>query len=194
MIDDHFPVKTIAVSENDHPWITNDLKKLKRLRQREYCKHGKSNRYFDLKNEFLKKQVEAVKHYTDKIMNEVKEGQRTSCYKSLRKLGVRTGDIKDDLFKLPGHVNDKLSEQESAEKIADYFSAISQEFDPLDINKLPPNIQHCLQAAQLDPSIPVLEPYEVYEKILKAKKPNSVVMATFLRRFYSSLLLSLLTL
>ena len=194
MIDDHFPVKTITVSENDQPWITNDLKKLKRLRQREYCKHGKSNRYFDLKNEFLKKQVEAVKHYTDKIMNEVKEGQRTSCYKSLRKLGVRTGDCKDELFKLPGHVNDKLSEQESAEKIADYFSAISQEFDPLDINKLPPNIQHCLQAAQLDPSIPVLELYEVYEKILKAKKPNSVVHGDIPKRFYSSLLLSLLTL
>ena len=175
IIDQYFPEKNITLSENDQPWITNDLKKLKRLRQREYCRHGKSKKYFDLKKKFVDKQLEAVKHYTDKITNEVLEGHRTSPYKALRKLGVRTGDCKNELFQLPDHVADKLSEEESAERIANFFSAISQEFDPLDIRKLPPNIQQCLHSAKHDPQIPVLETHEVFRKIMKAKKPNSVI-------------------
>ena len=175
MVDLHFPLKTITITDSDQPWITNDLKKLKRSRQREFCRHGKSDKYYDLKNKFINKQASAVKHYTDKIINEVKDGSRTSSYKALRLLGVRNGDTKDDLFILPNHANEQLTEEESAERIADYFSAISQEFDPVEYENLPPCIQDCLEAAKNDPGIPRLEPYEVYKKISKAKKPNSEI-------------------
>ena len=138
LIDLHFPLKTISVSETDQPWITNELKKLKRARIREYCKHGKSQKYQDLKKLFYDKQEEAVKHYTQKIIGEVRTGTRTSGYKALRRLGVRNGDTKDDLFSLPNHTELNLSEEESVERIADYFSSISQEFEPLVVNNLPP--------------------------------------------------------
>ena len=67
MIDAHFPLKSITLTPQDQPWITNDLKKLKRCRQREYGRHGKSSKYYELKNKFAVKQKEAVEHYTAKI-------------------------------------------------------------------------------------------------------------------------------
>ena len=131
MIDNHFPQKSITITDSDQPWITQELKRLKRVRSREFCRNGRSSRYFQLKNEFEVKQVDAVKKYTDKIIDEVRNGSKSSCYKALRKLGVRAGDIKDDIFTLPEHIENNLGEQESAEKIADYFSNISQEYEAL---------------------------------------------------------------
>ena len=125
---------------------------------------------------FSEKQVAAVKHYTDKVINEVKNGTKSSSYKALRKLGVRKGETNDDLFILPNHADNHLSEEESAEKIADYFSSISQEFEPLDFDKLSPSIKKSLEAAKDAPDIPKLEAFDVYQKILKAKKPNSVIV------------------
>ena len=95
---------------------------------REYCRHGKSDRYNELKDKFKTKQDDAINHYTNKIINEVTEGKRSSIYKALRKLGVRRGDTIDDLFTLPEHDEENLSEEQSAERIADFFSDISQEF------------------------------------------------------------------
>ena len=175
LIDTHFPLKSITVTEADQPWITKDLKSLKRTRIREYCRHGKSTRYYDLKKQFKEKQEVAVKHYTDKIINEVKAGTKASGYKALRKLGVRKGDTKDELFVLPAHNEQNLTEEEVAERIADYFSSISQEFESLEMKKLPPNVKSSIEGAKGDPDIPVLEAYEVYKKILKAKKPDSVI-------------------
>ena len=103
MIDHHFPLKTIKLTNSDQPWITDGLKKLKRIRRREFCRHGRSEKYRRLKTEFETKKKEAVKKYTDKIIEEVREGTRSSSYKALRKLGVRSGDIKDDLFTIPSH-------------------------------------------------------------------------------------------
>ena len=37
-----FPTKTITIHPNDQPYYTEDLRSLKRLKLREYCKHGKS--------------------------------------------------------------------------------------------------------------------------------------------------------
>ena len=182
MIDHHFPLNTMKITNYDEPWITNQLKKLKRIRMREYCTHGKSKKYNELKAKFDLKQVEAVDHYTKKIINEVTDGTRSSSYKALRKLGVRKGDTKDDLFTLPNHVQQNLTEEQSVERIADYFSNISQEFEPLMLDKLPPNIRNSILEAKDDTRIPKLEPYEVYYKILRAKKPNSVIKGDIPKR------------
>ena len=45
-----------------------ESEEFKRTRMREYCRHGKSEKYFDLKNMFTVEQEEAVKHFTDKIV------------------------------------------------------------------------------------------------------------------------------
>ena len=175
MIDSHFPLKTMTITDSDQPWITQDLKKLKRIRRREFCRHGRTLKYKELKKQFEIKKCEAITKYTEKIIQEVREGSRSSSYKALRKLGVRAGDTKDDLFTIPEYMESNLSEQQSAEKIADFFSNISQEYEPLSFESLPPKVKTSLLQAKNDPGIPTLEEHEVYRKIMKAKKPSSII-------------------
>ena len=48
------------------------------------------------------------------------------------------------------------------------------DYEPVDIRKFPPNIKDALSQPDFS-SIPTLSAYEVYKKMCKAKKPNSVV-------------------
>ena len=46
------PEKTFRISSQDKPWITAELKKLNRLKVREYVKKGKSLKYKELSKKF----------------------------------------------------------------------------------------------------------------------------------------------
>ena len=65
-------------------------------------------------------------------------------YRALRKLEVGSEDSKTGFF-LPEHIEKSLTADRSAEIFADYFSKISQEFEPLNTEKLPPWIIEELQ-------------------------------------------------
>ena len=73
-------------------------------------------------------------------------------------------------------MNENLTAKESALKISHYFSSISQEYQPLDINRLPPNIQEFLNKHSLADDQPKLSEFEVFQKIRSAKKPDSYVL------------------
>ena len=49
LVNEIFPEKNVIISQNDQPWFTESLRTLKRKRQREYHKHGKSTKYFEIK-------------------------------------------------------------------------------------------------------------------------------------------------
>ena len=68
-------------------------------------------------------------------------------------------------FTLPNHVEQNLSPFESAEKLADYFSHISQIFEPISIERFSPSIQEKLKFGLTDSAKPVLQPWQVYRKI-----------------------------
>ena len=86
-------------------------------------------------------------------------------------MGAQPGDCLDsNSFTLPSHEN--LSEQESAEKIANHFAAISQEFPPLNIASLPNHVQTKL--LDNDPP-PLVSEYDTHCKIRTSKKPKSGV-------------------
>lgn len=69
------------------------MKVLKRSIIREYEKRGLSEKYFQLKYSFDQKMESEVAKYTNKILDDVKNGNRNCTYKALRKLGVRPGDV-----------------------------------------------------------------------------------------------------
>ena len=75
-------------------------------------------------------------------------------------------------FPLPSHADENLTTQESAERIASHFSAISQEFPPLDVGNLPKFVQTKLKDGG-DP--PEIYEHETFAKIRAAKKPRSGV-------------------
>ena len=74
LVCETFPEKEITISPEDKPYFNENLRVLKRRRQREYTRHGRSVKYLEIKNIFEEKlNCEMVK-YMDKIMVEVTEG------------------------------------------------------------------------------------------------------------------------
>ena len=77
-VESTFPLKKITVSPDDKPWFTEDLRQLKRQRQRIYSKQGRSPAYLKVKQKFDDKMNLEEHKYKDKILAEVKEGKRGS--------------------------------------------------------------------------------------------------------------------
>ena len=74
--------------------------------------------------------------YMKKNVSDIMNSNPSKAYALLKRLGARPGDCDEmNNFSLPSHVN--LSPEQSAERIADHFSQISQEYPPLDRGSLP---------------------------------------------------------
>ena len=153
---------------NEKPFINEDMKNLKRRTQREYEKRGKSEKYKNMKRCFKTKFEAEASKYKERIIEDVKTGNRNSAYSALRKVGVRPGENIDNTFTLPSHSESHLSAGESVELIADHFSLISQNYDPINLDNFPPNMKEALKKPCLS-VVPVLEEYQVYKEICKAK-------------------------
>ena len=61
--------------------------------------------------------------YANKLTEQVKSGKRGSSYSALKKMSLF--HEQSPSFYLPQHVASKLSPDQSAERIAQYFSSIS---------------------------------------------------------------------
>ena len=152
------PMKEMKISSHDKSFINAEFKKLHRLRSREYNRRGKTQKYKELAKLFRIKYKTEAKKFLDKNVTELKTGNPGKAYKVLKRLGAQPGDC-DILnsFTLPSHLDENLSAEESAERIADHFSAISKEFTPLDVELLPPHVQTKLLE---DESTPDISDYE----------------------------------
>jgi hypothetical protein len=147
------------------------LKKLKRQKSREYIKRGKTEKYRKLDAKFQALYKAEGQKYLEKNLNALRDTNPGQAYSILKKMGPQPGDCIDgNTFTLPGHEN--LSDEASAEQIAEHFAAISQEFPPLDVTKLPARVQNKLQCVD---SPPIVSNYDAYVKIRAAKKPRSGV-------------------
>ena len=67
-----------------------------------------------------------------------------------------------------------LTARQSSEIIADHFAKISNEYEPICLEKFPPIVKEKLFNPDLA-HVPLLSEYEVFKKICKTKKPNSSV-------------------
>ena len=72
-VNHFFPQKTTKIGVGDPPYITSELKNLKRKRMRIYKKHGKSVKYFELRSEFEKKYKKAAEDYLRKNVDDLKK-------------------------------------------------------------------------------------------------------------------------
>ena len=163
LVDEFFPEKKVMVAPEEKPYFTEELRQLKRKRQRAYAKHGRrSIKYKRLKEIFdLKLQSESQK-YILKIQKEIQEGKRGSGYKSIRKLGNRPGEgWSQPAVTLQCYVEQQLSSLEVANKLAQHFSAISQSVEPLDTDTFHPALKQTLEEGAIGPK-PVLSQHDVY--------------------------------
>jgi hypothetical protein len=107
-----------------------------------------------------------------KNIDTLKETNPGQAYSVLKRMCAWPGDCVDSNgFTLPEHEN--LTNLQSAEKIADHFSEISQEYQPLDIGLLPERVQRKLK--ENFPLPPVITVQKTLDKINSAKKPRSGV-------------------
>ena len=172
-LDKFCPLKSFRVGPQDKAWITPELKSLSRRKQREWLKNGKSAKYDDLSAKFSTKYEAAAEKYMRTKIEALKTAQPGKAFGVLKSMGAQPGDCTDDqTFTLPTHQSEGLTDQQSAERIADYFAAISNEYQSLDLELLPPRVQAGLRVKSIPPIITELE---CYEKIKAAKKPQSGV-------------------
>ena len=87
LVNEHFPQKQVTIIEGDQPYFTEELRQLRRQRDRAYERGGKSPTYLSLQNKFKVKLNSEAAKYRNKIIKEVNEGKRGSGYKPIRKLG-----------------------------------------------------------------------------------------------------------
>ena len=87
-LDKHCPTKTTKISSQDKPFFNSELKKLHRLKSREYTKRGKTEKYKALKDEFDKKFKVAAQKYLDKNVEELKNVHPGRAFKTLKRMGA----------------------------------------------------------------------------------------------------------
>ena len=164
------------IGQTTLPYFTEQLRTLKRIRLRAYTRHGKrSAEYINAKEAFEAKLVLEATKYREKVTQEVCDGVRGSAYSAICKLGDRPGENGRPEFSLPAYVQQQLTAKQSAEKLADHFSSISQTVDPLEVDKLFPALREAIEDGRALPGKPSVDQHCVYRKIMKLKKPNSSV-------------------
>ena len=130
-----------------------------------------------MKKEFDKKFKHEAQKYLERNLEGLRESNPGQAFKVLKRLGAKPGDCTDlSTFSLPVFESENLSDQQAAERLAEYFAAISGEFPPLATNALPARVQEKLRSTEKPP---ILTEYDVYCKIRTAKKPRSGVPGDF---------------
>jgi len=176
MVDENFPRKKVTVIQGELPFFTEALRKLRKQRDSVYRIQGKSTQYKNIQNNFKQKLKAEETKYRNKVIQEVKDGKRSSAYSAIRKLGDGPADWdKKKEFSIPAYVDEGLSPVDAASRLADHFSAISQTVEPLDEARFSPALRLALEEGRSDKYKPKLEQHDVYRAILKVKKPNSSV-------------------
>ena len=184
-LNEFCPMKTIKISSHDKSWINSELKSLKRRKVREWRKRGKTLKYKQLAKEFEIKYKKAAEKYINNKVTALKETEPGKAYKILKTMGAKPGDCTDDgYFTLPSHQKDGLNNEQSAERMADYFAKISKEYQALDIELLPDRVKDKLKRPS---SPPIISEAECHRKIIATKKPKSGVPgelpSSFLKEF-----------
>ena len=134
LLDKYFPLKYVTVSNLDKEWMNPELKSLLRKVQREFFKHGKSERYKHLKNKFRRQKRRSIKTFYSKFVNELKSAQPGKWFQMAKRLG---GGDQLNMGRLEIKCLEGKSDRDCAQAVAQSFAAVSQEYEPVDRMKLP---------------------------------------------------------
>jgi hypothetical protein len=163
-LDKFFPEKVTKISMLDKIWMSPQLKQLHRSMQREFCKHRKSQKYKQLKSKFQKLKKKSVNTFYSDFVYNLKKSDPGKWYQMAKKIGAvnerESGDIQVESLS-------DLTNGECAQKIAEHYAAVSNEYNPIDISQLP-----CYLPA---PPPPQVDEYDVYLRINKLKKTKSTL-------------------
>ena len=130
-LDQHFPVKVTKVSTMDQKWMNPKLKSLQRKVQREFYKHRQSDKWRKLKRRFRQMKRKTIKSFHSNFVTELKQTNPSNWYRMAKKIGaidqMNEGDV----------CVDQLIGLDNKQAVAQHFPAVSNEYSPLDLEKLP---------------------------------------------------------
>ena len=129
-----FPIKSLKICDDDRPWVTKGVKKLDRLRKREFLKHKKSKKWEVLNQMFQEKCKAEKEKYYDRIVSDLKESNISQWYSKVKRMAGQDQEKRADLTvdELIG-----LNDVEQAEKIADYYASISNLYESISDGDFP---------------------------------------------------------
>ena len=108
------------------------------------------------------------------MMVELEVANPAKANKMLKRLGAQPGESLDEgNFSLPEHEKLGLTAAQSADRIAQKFADISQEYPPLEIANLPKRVQDKIKNAKAH-SVPFVSRQMVEQKIKKAKTDKRI--------------------
>ena len=159
------PEKVVKFTSEDQVWVTPEIKEISRKKRREYFKHKKSPKWKTLDSLFNEKCEAAKISYYENIVSDLKNSNPGQWSSKLKRM------TSHDQMKSEKVIVDTichLSDQEQVEIIADSFSNVSNQYEPID----PANIS--INQANNQPT-PKLEPHQVYEYLKRIKTNTSTV-------------------
>ena len=167
--DECLPWRERKVRSTDDPWITDEIRCEIRRRKRRFDKWQRGPRWKQAKettDHLIKESKEAF--YKEAVEKLKQKGSSQLPYKALRELAIP--DRPD-----PWTVNETrpgLSNTDLAEKLASYFVRVTDEFEPIDPDYIPP--------VTFDSPYDVLMPHQVAAMIRGEKKSKSAVQGDML--------------
>ena len=103
------------------------MKKLDRLRKREFYKNKNSPKWERLNTAFLNKSEEEKQKYYSNIVSDLKTSNVSQWYSKVKRMSGQHEEVSEfTVDELLG-----LSDQVQAEKIADHYASVSQLYQPV---------------------------------------------------------------
>ena len=122
-----FPEKIRKINSDDAPWITQKLKKMDRRRKRIFRKQRRSEKWKILDKNFKDEVKSAKENFYKNMIADLRRKNPSQWYSSLKR--ISGFDQKSEKV-IISEINQK-TDQEQVEAIADYFSSIPNEYEPL---------------------------------------------------------------
>ena len=163
-LDIFFPEKVTKMTNLDREWMSPELKQIHRAKQREFFRHRKSPKYKELNKNFKKLERKTLKTFYSKFVSELKMTDPGKWYKMAKQIGA-VDKISGGEIQVQSLAN--MNNAQCAQKVAEHFASISQEYRPVDINQLP-----CYLPAQLPP---ILDELEVFTCLSRLRKTRSTL-------------------
>ena len=159
------PEKIFNFTSEDQVWATPEIKDISRKKKREYNKNRKSTKWKSLNTLFEEKCSLAREAYYTNIVLDLKHSNPGQWHSKLKRMTshdqVKTEEV---IVESICH----LSDQEQAEEIADKFCKISNEYEPIDPEKI------CVNQNDDKPA-PNFEAHQIHEYLKRIKTNTSTV-------------------
>ena len=170
-LDQICPQKKIKVFKKDQEWMNHKIQKIRRLKACEYMKKKKSPKFIKLQNKYLELKSYYTKKYIKEKVEVLKSTNPSKFYTLIKEAGAKPGEVEKQSISLANHIDQNLTDHQSAEKIAQYFSSISREYPPLDVNNLPPRVKARMEDSEAYKEAKNVFPHEILE-VYKKRKPK----------------------